>query len=387
MKRSFYHNEIREAFDTHPVVALLGPRQCGKTTLAEMYAASLSSDEVHFFDLEDPTQLAQLAQPKLALEELQGLIIIDEIQLCPDLFPLIRVLVDRFRGEKRFLILGSASRDLISQSSETLAGRIAHLELPPFSHRETDEWSKLWLRGGFPPSFLAEKETGSYQWRKHYLSTFLERDVQRLGVHLAPLQLHRFWTMLAHYHGQVFNTSDIANSMDISAPLVRKHVDILTGVFLIRQLTPWFENIKKRQVKSPKLYFRDSGLFHTLLGIGSRESLHSHPKLGASWEGFALEEVIRHHRATVEECFFWGTHGGAELDLLIVQDGRRFGFEFKYTDSPRWTKSMVMAWENLKLDSLCIIFPGKGDFPVSERGRAVGLGDYLGESNRVGTQF
>lgn len=376
MKRLEYQSLITEAFTSHPIVAILGPRQCGKTTLAKQYA-SMSKQEIHNFDLEDPTDLARLENPKLALADLSGLIIIDEIQRKPELFPYLRVLVDHENNRARFLILGSAARDLIRQSSETLAGRIAHIELTPFAYPEVKELSQLWLRGGFPRAYLAPTNASSWLWRKNYIQTFLERDIPSFGINIAPTMLRRFWLMLAHYHGCTFNAAEIAHAMNISQPTAQHYVDILSGVFMIRQLTPWLVNIKKRQVKAPKIYFRDCGILHFLLGIETWKQLQNHPKLGLSWEGFALEEIIRLHQAAPEECFFWATHGGTELDLLIVQKGKRLGFEFKYSDQPRSTKSMQIALEDLQLDSLTVIFPAEGKFSITEKIQAVGLVDYF----------
>src|SRR3990167_352160 len=290
MERPVFEERITKAFDNHPVVALLGPRQCGKTTLAKMYAES--SRQVTHFDLENPRDLVKLSSPLLALEELPGLIIIDEIQRTPNLFNILRVLVDGKKVEQKFLILGSASRDLIHQSSETLAGRIAHLELTPFNFQETNNLQQLWLRGGFPKSYLARSIEGSCEWRQSYITTFLERDIPGLGINIPAQTLRRFWLMLAHYHSNIFNASEIGNSLGASHTTMRKYLDILTGVFMIRQLPPWFANIKKRQVKSPKIYFRDSGIYHSLMGIESNNTLINHPKLGSSWEGLALEEEI-----------------------------------------------------------------------------------------------
>jgi uncharacterized protein len=354
---------IKKAFRTHPVVAILGPRQCGKTTLSHLFVDELGADETaHFFDLEDPTDLAILDNPKTALEPLEGLVVLDEIQRVPDLFPLLRVLVDQPAANRRFLILGSASRNLIRQSSETLAGRIAYLELTPFTMSEANDVDRLWLRGGFPKSYLADSLEESNYWRKQYISTFLERDIPNLGIRIAPAALRRFWLMLTHCHGQTFNASELGRSLGVSDTTVRDYLDVLTGTFMVRQLLPWFENIKKRQVKRPKIYFRDSGIYHSLCGISDRDALLHHPKLGASWEGFALETVIRAHQATPEECYFWGAHGDGELDLLILKDGKRLGFEFKYSDAPTMTKSMEMATDLLRLDRLEVIYPGNKDY-------------------------
>jgi predicted AAA+ superfamily ATPase len=375
MERPNYLKRIDHAFGIHPVIALLGPRQCGKTTLAHMVAQSHSTTPVERFDLEDPTDLAALANPKLALQDLEGLVVIDEIQHLPDLFKLLRVLVDRPDNSARFLILGSASRDLIRQSSETLAGRISHIELTPFDLSEVGvaARNKLWLRGGFPPSFLAANTNAAGEWRKAYISTFLERDLPALGIGIAPQSLRRFWMMLAHYHGQTLNYSELGRSFGASDTTVRRYLDILSATFMIRLLQPWHENIKKRQVKAPKLYFRDSGLYHSLMGIKDLDALRHHPKLGPSWEGFALEAIIRRHRAEPEEVYFWSTHSGAEVDLLILADGRRLGYEIKYSDSPKLTRSMRSAGETLGLDSLTVVYPGERSFPLSDSVTATGL--------------
>jgi predicted AAA+ superfamily ATPase len=345
-----------------------------------MYAQSHPGSPVNRFDLEDPTDLAALANPKLALQGLEGLVIIDEIQHVPDLFKLLRVLVDRADNPARFLILGSASRDLIRQSSETLAGRIGHIELTPFDLSEVGVASRdrLWLRGGFPPSFLAANIDTAAEWRKAYISTFLERDLPALGIGVAPQSLRRFWMMLAHYHGQLVNYSELGRSFGVSDTTVRRYLDILSATFMIRQLQPWHENVKKRQVKAPKLFLRDSGLFHSLMGIRDLNALRRHPKLGPSWEGFALEAIIRHHRASPEETYFWSTYSGAEIDLLILADGKRLGYEIKYSDSPKLTQSMHSAGETLGLDSLTVVYPGDRSFPLSDSVTATGLDSLVG---------
>jgi len=379
MKRDHYLLRIAARFEVAPVVALLGPRQCGKTTLARMFAERLADTSVTRFDLEDPTDLAALAEPKLALQGLRGLVIIDEIQRAPGLFPVLRVLVDRPGNPARFLILGSASRDLIRQSSETLAGRISHIELTPLQLGETgaNAMHLLWERGGFPPAFLAASDSAGRQWRKDYVATFLERDLPALGISIPPQSLRRFWMMLAHYHGQLLNLSELGRSFGTADTTVRGYLDILEATFMVRLLRPWYENIGKRQVKSPKLFFRDSGLLHTLLGIADQDALLHHPKLGASWEGFALEETIRALAVDAEEVWFWGTHAGAELDLLVTTDGRRLGFEIKYTASPRVTKSMRAAIETLKLDRLVVVYPGERRLPLAENIEALGLTDLV----------
>lgn len=376
-KRSYFLKEIEDQFRVHSVCALLGPRQVGKTTLANLYRALHPEEKTHFFDLENPMDLALLENPMLTLSKLPGeLIIIDEIQLRPELFSVLRVLVDSKKLKQRYLILGSASRDLIRQSSETLAGRVGYIELPPFSLAEVKDADRLWLRGGFPRSYLAENDADSYRWRIAYVATFLERDIRSLGFQIPPSQIRRFWLMLAHYHGQIFNASELGKSLAISDHTVRRYLDILAGTFMMRILPPWFENLNKRQVKAPKIYFRDSGLLNALLGIQDDTQLRTYPKLGSFWEGFALEEVIRFYQADPEECYFWATQTGAELDLFIVKGGKRLGFEFKYTDTPKVTKSMLIAQHDLKLDHLYVIYPGEHRFSLSENITAVGL-NYL----------
>ena len=377
MDRPAYLERIASLFRSHPMVAILGPRQCGKTTLARDYLSTLArapAEPVHYFDLEDPEHLNRLTDAKLALAPLTGLVVIDEVQRLPELFPLLRVLVDRPGRQQRFLILGSASRELIRQSSETLAGRIAYLELSPFAAFETQDHATLWLRGGFPPAFLAASDDDSMNWRKAYVTTFLERDVPALGIGLASNALRRFWTMLAHYHGNVFNAADLGRSLDVSPPTVKRYLDILVGTFMVRTLQPWHANIRKRQVKSPKVYLRDPGILHALLNLSDDETLRAHPSIGASWEGFALEQVALIHGAEPAECYFWATHSGAELDLLIARGTRMHGFEFKYSSTPKATRSMHTALEELALDQITIVYPGEDTYPLSDRIRVASLG-------------
>jgi predicted AAA+ superfamily ATPase len=379
MERLKFKQEIASRFQTSPAVAVLGPRQCGKTTLVRDYIADYAgADTVHFFDLENPLHLEKLAVPMLALGRLQGTIVLDEIQRRPDLFPVLRVLIDEARTSRKFLILGSASRLLIQQSSETLAGRISYLELTPFQFNETGEATRLWERGGFPPAYLAPSEETSQRWRLDYVRTFLEQDIPNLGIRIPANNLRRFWAMLAHYHGNIVNYSEIGSSLDLNHATIKRYVDLLHETFMIRVLQPWYENIAKRQVKSPKTYFRDSGIFHTLLGIDSSSALHHHPKLGASWEGFALEEIMRVQDDGIE-AFFWSSYTQAELDLLLVKGQQRIGIEFKYTDTPRKTKSMIIACSDLKLDRLWLIYPGQDKFPMDtdEKIWACGLEDFL----------
>lgn len=377
---------IKNAFQINPIVAILGPRQCGKTTLAKAYRQELSSNHPpeNYFDLERPSDLARLSHnPELTFSPLKGLIIIDEIQRLPELFPVLRVLIDNQSNSQQYLILGSASRELSRQTAESLAGRISYLELTPFSYQEAKNLDQLWNRGGFPRSYLAKNDDISMRWREDYARTFLEQDIPNLGLKIPAENLRRFWQMLTHYHGNILNLSDLGNSLQLSHNTIRHYVDILTGTFMIRQLHPWFENIGKRQVKSPKIYFRDTGIFHTLLGVQSLTELWLHPKLGASWEGFALESIIRASHAETGECFFWATHGEAELDLLIVKKGKRLGFEIKYSEAPKLTRSMHTAIEILKLDQLTVVYPGQPTFPLSEAVTAKGLATLLDETEKL----
>lgn len=377
MERRKYLNIIKLYFRIHPACAILGPRQVGKTTLAKMFLEHDSPKNFHFFDLENPLDLARLENPMLTLSKLtNNLIVIDEIQRAPNLFPILRVLIDDKQKKQKFLILGSASRDLIRQSSETLAGRIGYMELMPFSLDEVDHDSEiLWLRGGFPLSYLAKTDEDSFLWRQSYIATFLERDIPNLGFLIPPQQMRRFWLMLVHYHGQIFNASELGKSLGISDHMVRKYLDILAGTFMIRILLPWYENLEKRQIKSPKIYFRDSGILHALIGIRNQSELDIHPKMGSFWEGFAMEEIIRQTEASSEECYFWGTQSKAELDLLILKNGSRIGYEFKYSDAPKITPSMRIACEDLKLDHLYVIYPGTITFSLSEKITARGLSE------------
>ncbi|HBI21440.1 MAG TPA: hypothetical protein DDY37_02450, partial [Legionella sp.] len=314
-----YLEQMNACFRINSVCALLGPRQCGKTTLARQYLKQAAGTEVHFFDLEDPEHLNAFEAPKLLLQDLNGLIVIDEIQLRPALFPYLRVLVDQ-KPDLKLLILGSASQILIHQSSEILSGRISYLEMKPFSLLEVSNSQQLWTRGGFPKSYLAAVDEDSFAWRREYIRTFLEKDIPHLGFNLNPNLIRRLWMMLTDYHGNLFNASELGRSLDLNHKTVKHYVDILAGTFMIRQLQPWFANVSKRQVKSPKIYFRDSGLLHALLGIQTHQQLTLSAKIGASWEGFALEQVIDHYQAEPEDCFFWATHSEAELDLLIVKN-------------------------------------------------------------------
>ena len=347
-----------------PVTALLGPRQCGKTTLARAFGASRHAT---VFDLESHVDRQRLHNPELTLGALRGLVILDEIQSMPELFSVLRVLVDRPASRARFLILGSASPALVKGASETLAGRIEFVELGGFDLLDTggDALDVLWWRGGFPRSFLAKRDMDSVAWREAFIQTFLQRDIPQLGITLAAPTLRRFWTMLAHYHGQTWNGSALARSMGVSDKTVRAWLDILTGTFMVRQLPPWFANVAKRQVKAPKIYLRDTGLLHSLLNLPDHAALLSHPGVGASWEGFALEQVLRVLRPA--EAYYWATHNGAELDLLFTHRGRRYGVEFKLSEAPAATRSMHVAIADLELTHIWVVYPGRHRFQMDRR--------------------
>jgi predicted AAA+ superfamily ATPase len=368
--------KVRKALNRAPICALLGPRQCGKTTLARSIAQERSS---HFFDLESPRDLLRLQNPELALQNLSGLVVIDEIQTKPELFPILRVLADRPDRKAVFLVLGSASPELVARSSESLAGRVEFVDLHGFDLSETgpDSWATLWERGGFPRSYLAANTADSIAWRDGFIRTFLERDLPQFGVRVASPAMRRFWTMLAHGHSQNWNASEIGRSMALSDKTVRSYLDVLTQTYMVRQLQPWFANISKRQVKSPKIYLRDSGILHSLLGIEDSTGLESHPKVGASWEGFALEQVLR--LSDAPDAYFWATQSGAELDLLLFRNGRRIGYEFKYSEQPSVTKSMRIAIQELDLDELFIICPGKDRILLEHGLEIVGLESLCGE--------
>ena len=357
-------DRIKSAFRVHPVVALLGPRQCGKTTLARMFG---ESEPCAFFDLESPVDVRRLSGPMTVLEGLSGWVVIDEVQRRPDLFELLRVLVDRQNNPARFLLLGSASPYLVKGVSESLAGRIGFVDLAGFDLWEVgvERQTALWLRGGFPRSFLAEDEEASMAWREGFIRTFLERDIPQSGITIPAETLRRCWTMLAHYHGQIWNAAQLARSLGTSENTARRYLDILAGAYMVRVLPPWFENVRKRQVKAPKIYIRDNGILHALLQLPTLHDLQGHPKLGASWEGFALEHVIGTLRT--RDAYFWATHGGAELDLLALIKGKRYGFEFKYADAPGRTRSMQAAIEDLGLEHLWVIYPGQQEYALDAR--------------------
>lgn len=358
----------------HPVVALLGARQIGKTTLAREIARSREGAS-HFYDLENPRDVARLQDPMSELGSLRGLVVLDEIQRRPELFPVLRVLADRPRTPGRFLVLGSASPELLRQSSESLAGRIAHYELGGLDLSEVggEKHLKLWMRGGFPRAFLARSEAASLEWRREFIRTYLGRDLPQLGIRIPGPTLHRFWAMLAHYHGQLLNSSELARAFGVADSTIRHYLDILIATFVVRQLTPWHANLGKRQVKTPRIYLSDSGILHALLDIPDLAGLRRHPKVGASWEGFAMDSVMSHLRARPDECHFWRTHDGAELDLLITSGRHRIGFEFKHTSTPSLTASMRIALNDLKLDQIWVVHTGPHDFTLAPGVRALPL--------------
>lgn len=363
IERTELLEDVKYALQRNRVVALIGPRQCGKTTLARQL---VSSDSANYFDLENPVSLARLDEPMTALQDLRGIIVIDEVQRSPDLFPILRVLVDREPLPARFLILGSASPDLLRQSSETLAGRITVIRMSGFSLKEVgvENQRRHWLRGGFPRSYLADSESESFEWRKDFVLTFLERDIPQFGFRFPSTSLLRFCSVVAHYHGQVWNAAETARTLNIGETTARRYMDLLQDLFMVRQLQPWFANLSKRQVKSSKLYFRDSGLLHYLLGIRSERELALHPRVGASWEGYVIEEVIK--TVQPDEAYFWATHSGAELDLLMIKEQRRIGVECKRMDAPKLTLSMRTAMQDLELDKLLVIYSGSQIYSLAE---------------------
>src|SRR3989304_4105394 len=370
IKRPNLTRQIAQALKRSRVVALIGPRQCGKTTMAREL---VSTDSPNYFDLEDPQSLARFDEPRTALKPLSGVVVIDEVQRRPDLFPILRVLVDRRPLPARFLILGSTSSDLLRQSAESLAGRIETIEMRGFCLDEIGWKAQMrhWFRGGFPLSYLARTEKDSEIWRKQFIQTFLERDLAQWGINIPAVTLLRFWTMLAHYHGQTWNAAEPARSLGLSEPTVRRYLDILSGVFMVRQLLPLYANLKKRQVKAPKIYFRDTGLLHHLLGIRREKELLSHPKCGTSWEGYVIEETIK--ATEPDEVYFWGTHSGAEIDLVLVKKGRMLGVECKRVDAPRITPSMQTAREDLHLEQIAVVYPGTKRYSLGDGVTAVPL--------------
>jgi len=367
---------LRAGLRASPAVALIGPRQCGKTTLARQLAGASTST---YFDLENPVDLARLSEPMTALEQLRGLIVIDEVQRHPDLFPILRVLLDRKPIRARFLILGSASPELLRQSSETLAGRLAIVEMAGFTLEELGRQNvdRLWLRGGFPRSFLARTEAASAAWREDFIRSFLERDLAQLGVRVPSGTMRRFWTMTAHYSGGIWNSSEIGRSLGEAHTTVKRHLDALSGALVVRVLEPWFENVGKRLVKSPKVYIRDSGLLHTLLGVGDRRQLDGHPKVGGSWEGFIIEQLLA--RVPKAKAFYWRTQAGAELDLLLFLKGRRIGIEIKRADAPKMTPSIGSALVDLKLHRLLVVYPGSVRYTLRPKVEVMSLAQCVAE--------
>jgi predicted AAA+ superfamily ATPase len=361
---------LRDGLKANPIVALLGPRQCGKTTLARGLAESVTTS---YFDLENPADLARLAEPMLALERVKGLAVIDEVQRRPDLFAVLRVLADRRPAPARFLVLGSASPELLRQTSETLAGRVRFVKMGGFSLDEAGppHWRRLWARGGFPRSYLAGSEAESMRWREDFIRTFLERDLPQLGMRMPAATMRRFW-----------NGSEIGRSLGDAHTTVRRYLDLLTAALVVRTLQPWHENLGKRQVKAPKVYVRDTGLLHALLGVPDIDALESHPKLGASWESFAIEQLLL--QAGAREAYYWRTQAGAELDLLLFLGGKRIGVEVKYGDAPAMTKSMASAFADLRLHRLFVVHAGAARFPLGKKVEALPLQDCVRELARLG---
>lgn len=362
---------IETAIERSPVTCILGPRQCGKTTVGKMVAYSIEST---YYDLENPVDAAALDLSAMTtLQNSKGLIVIDEIQRQPNLFPILRVLADDQERPFKFLILGSANPHLVKGTSESLAGRVEFIDMSGFQLDEVgvDSSQKLWLRGCFPPSFLAKDDASSDAWRSNYLRSLLERDIPQLGISIPAETLRRFWTMLAHYHGRIWNAAPFSSSLGLASPTIGRYLDILTGAYMLRRLAPWHENIKKRQMKAPKIYVRDSGLLHTLLSLNGHAIL-THPMLGASWEGFVIEQIAM---KLAQQCYYWGTHAGAELDILVLLNGKRYGFEIKYADAPRLTKSMTIALDDLGLEKIFIVFPGNKSYAVDEKIAALCLRD------------
>jgi hypothetical protein len=370
--RRAHFSRITALLRRFPVVAVLGARQVGKTTLAGEVVRAGSARSVRF-DLENPADLARLADPMLALQDLAGVVVLDEIQRRPQLFPVLRVLADRRPVRTRFLILGSASPDLLRQGSETLAGRIAYYELPGLSLAEVGERraNRLWVRGGFPRSFLSRSDAESMEWRHEFIRTFVERDLPGLGVTVGADTMRRFWSMMAHYHGQLWNASEIGRSFGVADTTVRGYLDRLTDALVVRQLKPWHENLGKRQVKAPKIYVRDSGLLHALLNLPGQRDIEGHPKLGASWEGFVIDQIVQQLAVRTDEIYHWRTHTGAELDLLVVRGRHRLGFEVKRSSAPALTPSMRIAMQDLKLKSLTVVHAGRDSFPLAKNVEAL----------------
>lgn len=355
---------IERAFDAHPAVALVGPRQAGKTTLAREFGRQFAGYQ--YFDLERPLDVRRLSRPESTLSPLEGLVVIDEIQRKPELFELLRYLIDRPDSAARFLLLGSASPSLVRGVSETLAGRIGIVDLGGFTLHEVraEQWQSLWIQGGFPRSFLAATPQASASWRDSFIRTFLERDIPQLGLSIPAERLRRFWSMIAHFHGQVWNGAEFARALGTSEPTARSYLDILSGAYMVRVLPAWFENLKKRQLKAPKIYVRDSGLLHSILEIDTIDQLQGHPKIGASFEGFVIEQILALLGRHARTAHFWGTHGGAELDAIVTVGGLRHGFEIKLADAPGTTRSMRAALSDLRLEHLWVVYPGSESYDL-----------------------
>lgn len=364
LNRENFEQQIKDSIQNNPVTTILGPRQCGKTTIARKIAESFSSV---MLDLEDPTDFELLSNsPKAFLEQQKGLVVIDEAQRMPEIFPILRVLADQAELQQQFLLLGSASPNLIKNTSESLAGRIGFVDLTGFKLDEVgqENFQELWLRGGFPRSYLAESDEQSFQWREDFIRTFLERDINLLGFNIPAMTLRRFWMMLAHWHGQIWKGSEFARSMGVSEPTVKRYLDILSGTYLVRQIQPWHENLKKRQVRSPKIYIRDSGILHALLSLPG-DQIANHVKVGASWEGFIIEQILQ--KMDTRDYYYWRTHTGTELDLLVFKNRKRYGFEVKYSEKPQITRSMRQAMEDLKLDVLFLVYQGRHRMEIEDK--------------------
>lgn len=377
LKRHRLEADVHRALGRSRAVALVGPRQSGKTTLARRF---LAPADARWFDLENPLDRRRLSEPLTALQALQqqpGLVVIDEVQRAPELFPVLRVLIDRSDRPGQYLLLGSASPALLRQAGESLLGRLEVIEVGGFHIEEVTpaRQNRLWSRGGYPLAYLAADDADAEAWRAGAINRLVETDLPQYGINVPPPAMLRFWRMLAHVHGQVWNAADPARSLGVSEPTVRRYLDHLTQTFMVRQLLPWHENLAKRQVKAPKIYFRDSGLLHTLLGVPTLTGLLAHPRSGASWEGFALEQVLR--LAQPDAAYFWATHAGAELDLLLLRGARRVGVEFKRADAPRMTASMHTALADLRLDALYVVYPGQHRYALADRVQAVPLAGLL----------
>jgi hypothetical protein len=388
-------DSVRSALARSRAVVLSGPRQSGKSTLAQSF---LPRSSPRYFDLENPLHESRLTQPMDTLSKLQGLVVIDEVQRRPGLFPMLRVLIDRSDAPGQYLLLGSASPQLLRQAGESLLGRVEAVEVAGFDLAEVtaagrpgsrtadaafssqnglldDAATRLWLRGGFPRSYLAASDANSLAWRASAISSHVEVDIPQFGLGIAAPAMLRFWRMLAHCHGQIWNAAEPARSLGVSEPTVRRYLDTLTHTLMVRQLQPWHENLGKRQVKAPKVYFRDSGLLHALMAVGTLPELLAHPRCGASWEGFALEQVLR--LARPDAAYFWATHQGAELDLLMLRGEQRIGVEFKRADVPAVSRSMRIALQDLKLERLYVVYPGADRFSLDDRIEAVPLSALL----------